>query len=200
MAGVAMICQVRIVDARVTGVTIVTCGTEVVDIGTLRGSGPVRNLSNCFVFGRPRSETAGELSPGQVARRALWEGAPMTTIADADLEALVGDWLTVPDLADRLRLRLADARTLLEDGYLLGAKVGPRRILKVPAAFIDEEGPLPALKGTFTVLADSGLDESEVLAWLFTPDATLPVEGAPINSLRAGHKTEIRRRAMELAF
>ena len=123
----------------------------------------------------------------------------MTTDAGADLESLVGEWLTVPDVADRLRIRLADARTLLEDRQLLGARVGPRRILKVPAAFLGEEGPLPALKGTFTVLADSGLDDAEVLEWLFTPDSTLPVEGAPIDSLRAGHKTEIRRRAMELA-
>lgn len=124
----------------------------------------------------------------------------MTADDPVDLEALVGDWLTVPDLADRLRLRLADARSLIEDRHLLAAKVGPRRILKVPAAFIDEDGPLPSLKGTFTVLADSGLDDDEVLEWLFTPDPSLPVEGAPIDSLRAGHKTEIRRRAMELAF
>ena len=124
----------------------------------------------------------------------------MTIDADAELEALVGEWLTLPDLADRLRIRLADARTLVEDRQLIGARVGPRRIVKVPAAFIDEEGVLPALGGTFTVLADSGLDDAEVLAWLFTPDGSLPVEGAPVDSLRAGHKTEIRRRAMELAF
>ena len=123
----------------------------------------------------------------------------MTTDADAELEALVGDWVTVPDLADRLRIRLADARTLIEDRQLLGARVGPRRIVKVPAAFIDEDGALPALKGTFTVLGDSGLDDAEILTWLFTPDDSLPVDGAPIDSLRAGHKTEIRRRAMELA-
>ena len=34
----------------------------------------------------------------------------------------------------------------------------------------------------------------------FSPDATLPAEGAPIDALRAGFKTEVWRRAMELAL
>ena len=57
-----------------------------------------------------------------------------------------------------------------------------------------------ALAGTFTVLADGGMDDTEIIEWLFTPDETLPVDGAPIDAMRAGHKTEIRRRAQELAF
>ena len=44
------------------------------------------------------------------------------------------------------------------------------------------------------------MSDDEIITWLFTPDPTLPVEGAPIDALRAGHKTEIRRRAQELAF
>ena len=70
----------------------------------------------------------------------------------------------------------------------------------MPAKFVDEAGPRPELKGTFTVLADGGMDDDEIIEWLYTPDPTLPVEGAPIDALRAGHKTEIRRRAQELAF
>ena len=50
------------------------------------------------------------------------------------------------------------------------------------------------------MLADGGMKDDEILAWLFTRDPTLPVEGAPIDALRAGLKTEMRRRAMELAF
>ena len=42
--------------------------------------------------------------------------------------------------------------------------------------------------------------DEEILRWLFTPDATLPVEGAPIDALASGFKTEVRRRAMEQAF
>jgi hypothetical protein len=51
-----------------------------------------------------------------------------------------------------------------------------------------------------TVLSDGGMHDEEILRWLFTPDETLPAPGAPIDSLHAGFKTEIRRRAMETAF
>ena len=116
------------------------------------------------------------------------------------LETLVGEWLTVPDIAERLGVRLADVRRLIDDREILAARVGERRVVSVPAKFFDDEGILSALKGTFTVLGDGGMNDDEILRWLFTPDATLPVEGAPIDALRGGFKTEVRRRAMELAF
>jgi len=116
------------------------------------------------------------------------------------LEALVGQWLTVPDLAERLGIALSAARRLIADRELLATRIGERRVIAVPAKFVEETGPRPELKGTFTVLADGGMSDDEIITWLFTPDPTLPVEGAPIDALRAGHKTEIRRRAQELAF
>jgi excisionase family DNA binding protein len=119
---------------------------------------------------------------------------------EPDLEALVGEWLTVPDLAERLGVALSSARRLIADRELLAARIGERRVVAVPAKFVEDDGPRPDLKGTFTVLSDGGMDDDEIIAWLFTPDPTLPVEGAPIDALRAGHKTEIRRRAQELAF
>jgi len=117
-----------------------------------------------------------------------------------DLETLVGEWLTVPDLAERLGVALSAARGLIADRELVATRIGERRVVAVPAKFVDEAGPRPELKGTFTVLADGGMDDDEIIEWLYTPDPTLPVEGAPIDALRAGHKTEIRRRAQELAF
>jgi hypothetical protein len=119
---------------------------------------------------------------------------------DTDLETLVGEWLTVPDAAERLGVPLARVRQMLADREVLGARIGERKVTAIPAKFVDETGPRPELRGTFTVLADGGMDDAEIIEWLFTPDPTLPVEGAPIDSLRAGHKTEIRRRAQELAF
>ncbi|HET8989131.1 MAG TPA: Rv2175c family DNA-binding protein [Humibacillus sp.] len=108
--------------------------------------------------------------------------------------------MTVPDLAERLGVALSAARRLIADRELLSARIGERRVIAVPAKFLDETGPRSELKGTFTVLADGGMNDDEIIEWLFTPDPTLPVEGAPIDALRAGHKTEIRRRAQELAF
>jgi Rv2175c C-terminal domain of unknown function/DNA-binding protein Rv2175c, wHTH domain len=119
---------------------------------------------------------------------------------DDDLEQLVGEWLTVPDLGERLGLRLSDVRQLLIDRQLLGFRIGPRNVMSVPSKFLNEAGPLPELPGTFTVLADGRMSDAEILRWLFTPDATLPVQGAPIDALRGGFKTEIRRRAMEAAL
>ncbi|WP_371327720.1 Rv2175c family DNA-binding protein [Humibacillus sp. DSM 29435] len=116
------------------------------------------------------------------------------------LEALVADWLTVPEVADRLGLRLSAARQLIVDREVLSARIGDRKVVAVPTRFFNDEGPRSELRGTFTVLADSGMRDDEIIEWLFTPDPTLPVDGAPIDALWAGHKTEVRRRAMEVAL
>ncbi|MFM6848496.1 MAG: Rv2175c family DNA-binding protein [Terrabacter sp.] len=122
------------------------------------------------------------------------------TAHDTRLETLVGEWLTVPDVAERLGVPLSRVRQMVADREVLAARIGERKVTAIPAKFVDETGPRPELRGTFTVLADGGMDDTEIIEWLFTPDASLPVEGAPIDALRAGHKTEIRRRAQELAF
>lgn len=109
-------------------------------------------------------------------------------------------WLTLPDIAERLGIPVTAVRQLLEDRELLASRRGERGVLRVPAAFLDDEGVHPALKGTFTVLADAGMDDDEIIDWLYEPDPTLPVPGGPIDSIRAGFKTEVRRRAMESAF
>jgi len=119
---------------------------------------------------------------------------------DDDLEQLVGEWLTVPDIGERMGLRLSDVRQLIEDRQVLGLRIGPRRVMAVPSKFFGEEGPLPELPGTFTVLGDGRMSDAQILRWLFTPDDTLPVQGAPMDALLAGFKTEVRRRAMEAAF
>ena len=67
----------------------------------------------------------------------------------------------------------------------------------VPPMIVDG-APLPELRGTLTVLMDSGYDDESALRWLFTPDESLP--GAPVDALLAGRKTEVRRRAQALAF
>lgn len=120
--------------------------------------------------------------------------------ADDDLEQLVGEWLTVPDIGERLGMRLSDVRQMIEDRQVLGARIGPRNVMSVPSKFFNDEGPLPELPGTFTVLHDSRMTDAQILRWLFTPDDTLPVPGSPMDALLAGFKTEVRRRAMEAAY
>ncbi|WP_368244561.1 Rv2175c family DNA-binding protein [Janibacter sp. Y6] len=117
------------------------------------------------------------------------------------LEDLVGEWLAIPDVAQRLGVRLTDVRRMIEEGDLVAVRVGERRVLQVPAAFVDDDGPLPALRGTFTVLRDARMSDDEVVAWLFARDETLPGGATTaIEAIRAGFKTEVRRRAMEEAL
>ena len=117
---------------------------------------------------------------------------------DDDLDTLVTDWLTIPDVAERLALDVGKVRRMLQDRYLVGVRRGQRNVLSVPSALIVDGAPLSELRGTLTVLFDSGYDDESALRWLFTPDESLP--GTPLDALRAGRKTEVRRRAQALAF
>ena len=115
-----------------------------------------------------------------------------------DLDALVPEWLTLPDVAARLGMDVGKVRRLLQDRYLVGARRGERNVLSVPAALLVDRAPLSELRGTLIVLADSGYDDEAALRWLFTADESLP--GRPVDALREGRKTEVRRRAQALAF
>jgi hypothetical protein len=118
----------------------------------------------------------------------------------SDVEQLVGDWATVPDVAERWGVPLSRVRQAITDRELLSWRTGERQVVSVPAKFLDDRGPRSELRGTFTVLADGGMNDEEILRWLFTPDDTLPGPGAPIDALIAGHKTEVRRRAQVTAL
>ena len=118
----------------------------------------------------------------------------------ADVENLVGKWLSVPEVADALGLRQRQVRKMITDGDLLSYRVGPNLAVGVPAAFVRDGELLPSLPGTVTVLRDARLSDDEALEWLFTPDETLPLPGGPMQMLLAGRKAEVRKRASELAF
>lgn len=115
-----------------------------------------------------------------------------------DLETLVDEWLTVPDVAERLGVDVVKVRRMLQEGQLLAVRRGERNVLSVPARLLGPEGLMPELPGTVSVLADSGYEAEEALVWLFTPDESIQ-GGSPIEALHAGHKTEVRRRAQALA-
>lgn len=165
---------------------------------------PLGSVHGRRVRPRPRGGTiSGVSTRGPEGKQAVAAESERGTASDVDpgsLERLVGEWLTVPDVAERLGVALSAVRTMIADREVLSARIGERRVVAIPARFLDDEGARPELRGTFTVLADGGLTDDEIIEWLFTPDPTLPVVGAPIDSIWAGHKTEIRRRAMEIAL
>lgn len=121
---------------------------------------------------------------------------PDTTASSAPSEPV---WLTLPDIAEQLGVRITEVRRMLKDGELVAVRRGERNVLSVPQEFLGEDGPLPELRGTFTVLSDGGFSDEEIVAWMFTRDDRL-VGGTPIGAIRGGAKTEVRRRAMEEAL
>jgi len=140
------------------------------------------------------------------------------------LDSLVDEWLTVPDVAYRLGIDAGKVRRLIQEGRLAGVRRGNPPVVRIPAAFLVPEylanpanstlnkpapvadpyddGPAPkwavlaSLLGTFTLLHDAGFSDAEAIAWLFTPDETLA--DTPIEALRTGHKTAVRRIAQTL--
>jgi hypothetical protein len=116
---------------------------------------------------------------------------------DPATDALVGEWLTLPDVADQLGIPLGRVKQLLRDRKLLAVK-RPEGTLAVPAAFLDGKQVVKGLCGTLTLLFDCGFDEPDAMRWLFTADETLP--GTPIDAIVRRRATEVNRRAQALAF
>lgn len=105
------------------------------------------------------------------------------------------DWLTIPDLVEILDEPLGRVRRLVDEQYLVGARRDG--VFKIPSVFLVDARPLPSLRGTIIVLHDAGFDADETIDWLLTPEETIGV--APIEALRAGRKSEVRRVAATLA-
>jgi uncharacterized protein len=128
--------------------------------------------------------------------RRTWDIGFVAQI-DPETDALVGEWLTLSDVADQLGIPLGRVKQLLRDRKLLAVK-RPEGTLAVPASFLDGKQVVKGLCGTLTLLFDCGFDEPDALRWLFTADETLP--GTPIDAIVKRRATEVNRRAQALAF
>ena len=126
----------------------------------------------------------------------MWDIGLVAQINPA-ADTLVGEWLSLPEVASRLGLPISRVKQLLRDRKLL-AVTRPGGDRAVPSAFIDGEQVVKGLSGTLTVLFDCGFGDEEALRWLFTADETLP--GTPIDALYAHRGTEVNRRAQAMAI
>ena len=127
-------------------------------------------------------------------------------------DVLVDEWLTLPDVAERLGTDVGRVRRLIQERKLVAVRQGERRILSVPTRFLLSRSDggwevVPSLQGTLVLLADAGFSDEEAVRWLFSPDPSLEGLGTgpvrprtPIDALAEGHKTEVRRRAQAMAF
>ena len=115
-----------------------------------------------------------------------------------DVDDLVKDWLTLPDLAEQIGEPLSKVRQLLRERRLVAVQRGTPPVKQVPAELVHDGKLLKGLAGALTVLRDAGYSDLEALRWLLTDDPAIP--GRPVDAMAAGRDTAVKRRAQVLAF
>ncbi|SCF41201.1 Rv2175c family DNA-binding protein [Micromonospora mirobrigensis] len=107
------------------------------------------------------------------------------------------DWLTLPDVAERLDVSISKVHQMIRDRELLAVRRdGVRRI---PADLVANKTVLKHLPGVLTLLTDAGYDDEAALRWLYQPDDTLS-GGTGAATLGGDHAREVKRRAQALGF
>jgi hypothetical protein len=111
------------------------------------------------------------------------------------------NWLTIPDVGERLDLGVSRVHQLVRDGNLLAYRRDG--VLRVPAEFIgtDADGKPAVVKhlsGVITLLRDARYSDEDILTWLYTADDSLP--GTPVAALVGNRGTEVKRRAQAAGY
>ena len=119
--------------------------------------------------------------------------------ADAvDLGTLIADWLDWKATGVALGVSVTKVRTLIREHHLAAAVPREGAGQQVPAELIMDGEIVKGVPGLLTLLHDGHYDDREILAWLFTPDDTLP--GRPIDALRENRGSEVKRRAQAMSL
>ena len=105
------------------------------------------------------------------------------------------EWLSLPELVEVLGEPLGRVRRMLDEFQILGSR--REGAIKVPALFLLDGHPIPSLRGTIFVLHDAGFTDDEAIEWLLSDEDSIGMP--PIEALRAGRKSEVRRVAQGLA-
>jgi hypothetical protein len=105
-------------------------------------------------------------------------------------------WLDYSQVSERLQLSPGKVRRLVQERALLARRHDGA--WRVPDVFLDDDGIVADVKGTATVLIDGGYSEEEALDWFLSENDTLGT--SPIDAIRQGRKTEVRRFAQSLAL
>ncbi|MFG3704273.1 Rv2175c family DNA-binding protein [Micromonospora sp. NPDC047670] len=107
------------------------------------------------------------------------------------------DWLTLPDVAERLDVSISKVHQMIRDRELIAVRrEGVRRI---PTDLVANKTVLKHLPGVLNLLADAGYDDEAALRWLYEPDDTLP-GATPAKALAGDQAREVKRRAQALGF
>jgi hypothetical protein len=116
----------------------------------------------------------------------------------SDLGDLVGSWLDWKAAGAELGVPVSKVRQLIREHQLAAAVPREGAGQQVPAELIMDGQIVKGVPGLLTLLHDGGYDDREALAWMFTPDDTLP--GRPIDALRENRGSEVKRRAQAMSL
>jgi hypothetical protein len=114
----------------------------------------------------------------------------------------------LPTVASILGIPVTKVHQHLRQKHLIGVRRDG--VLVVPKIFFDDDGHVvKSLSGLLVVLHDGGYQETEIVRWLFTPDASLTISrdggsGAqpnarPVDALHSHQAREVVRRAQAMA-
>ncbi|MFG2061383.1 Rv2175c family DNA-binding protein [Micromonospora sp. NPDC048871] len=127
----------------------------------------------------------------------MTDSVPTDNAAPGATPAGPTDWLTLPDVAERLDLPISKVHQKIRDRELIAVRRdGVRRI---PTDLVANDTVLKHLPGVLNLLADAGYDDEAALRWLYEPDPTLP-GGTPATALAGDQAREVKRRAQALGF
>ncbi len=115
----------------------------------------------------------------------------------------------LPTVASILGIPVTKVHQHLRQKHLIGVR--RNGVLVVPKIFFDDSGHVvKSLSGLLVVLHDGGYHETEIVRWLFTPDASLTIsrDGAgeaqsnarPVDALHSHQAREVVRRAQAMAY
>ncbi|KUI38001.1 DNA-binding protein [Mycobacterium sp. IS-1590] len=119
------------------------------------------------------------------------------------------DVYDLPTVAEMLGVAVTKVQQQLRDGHLIGVRRGGAVV--VPKVFFDDTGHVvKSLPGLLVVLRDGGYHDTEIVRWLFTPDASLTIRrdgttddlanARPVDALHSHQAREVVRRAQAMAY
>jgi len=115
----------------------------------------------------------------------------------------------LPAVADLLGMAITRVHHELREGRLMAVR--RKGVLVVPRIFFDQSGHVSkVLSGLLVVMRDGGYSDTEIVRWLFTPDASLTINrdgstepqanARPVDALHSHQAREVVRRAQAMAY
>lgn len=106
------------------------------------------------------------------------------------------EFVTIPELCERWGTTPSKLHRMIEDHQLAAVRIDG--VQRIPAEFAGDDEPVRSLRGTLLVLNDAGLSVDESVNWILSDNDELGER--PIDALRAGRKSSVRRATQALAW